>query len=104
MGSCLNCREVDLRSRAGNANNPLKAVIVWPPILSSSNSQASRSFQAMNNAEFQLQGVSDPRLAVHASSPLPPWLWLIDGTRVLWAHPVGPSPVAPANSATVARK
>src|SRR5260370_41039856 len=89
MGSCLNCREVDLRSRAGNANNPLKAVIVWPPILSSSNSQASRSFQAMNNAEFQLQGVSDPRLAGHATSALPAWLWAIDGPRILWANPVG---------------
>ena len=43
----------------------------------------------MNNAEFQLQGVGDPRLAVHATSPLPAWLWSIDGTRVLWANPVG---------------
>jgi hypothetical protein len=43
----------------------------------------------MNNAEFQLQGVSDPRLAVHATSALPAWLWSIDGTRILWANPVG---------------
>jgi PAS domain S-box-containing protein len=43
----------------------------------------------MNNAEFQLRGLSDPRLAVHATSGLPAWLWSIDGTRILWANPVG---------------
>jgi PAS domain S-box-containing protein len=43
----------------------------------------------MNNAEFQLRGVSDPRLAVHATSANPAWLWSIDGTRILWANPVG---------------
>jgi len=35
-----------------------------------------------------LRGVADPRLAVHATSSLPAWLWSIDGTRVLWANPV----------------
>jgi len=29
---------------------------------------------AMNNAEFQLQVLGDPRLAVHATSALPAWL------------------------------
>jgi PAS domain S-box-containing protein len=43
----------------------------------------------MKNAEFQLRGLSDPRLAVHATSGLPAWLWSIDGTRILWANPVG---------------
>jgi hypothetical protein len=43
FGYLLDCRAVDLPSPAGNTNNPLKAVIVWRPILSSSNSQASRS-------------------------------------------------------------
>ena len=43
----------------------------------------------MNNAEFQLRGVGDPRLAVHATSALPAWLWSVDGTRILWANPVG---------------
>ena len=43
----------------------------------------------MKNAEFQLQGVGDPRLAVHATSSLPAWLWSTDGTKVLWANPVG---------------
>ncbi|WP_027582491.1 PAS domain S-box protein [Bradyrhizobium sp. Ai1a-2] len=43
----------------------------------------------MNSAEFQLQGLGDPRLAVHATSALPTWLWSIDGKRILWANPVG---------------
>ncbi|UQD72009.1 PAS domain S-box protein [Bradyrhizobium japonicum] len=43
----------------------------------------------MTSSDFQLRGVGDPRLAVHATSPLPAWLWSIDGTRVLWANPVG---------------
>ncbi|CUT11832.1 Sensory histidine kinase AtoS [Bradyrhizobium sp.] len=43
----------------------------------------------MTSSDFQLRGVGDPRLAVHATSPLPVWLWSIDGTRVLWANPVG---------------
>jgi PAS domain S-box-containing protein len=43
----------------------------------------------MNQSDFQLQGFSDPRLALHAASPLPAWLWSADGSRVLWANPVG---------------
>ncbi len=41
----------------------------------------------MNISEFQLRGVADPRLALHATSPLPAWLFSIDGSRVLWANP-----------------
>jgi PAS domain S-box-containing protein len=58
----------------------------------------------MNNAEFQLQGVSDPRLAVHATSALPAWLWSIDGTRILWANPVGARLFDTANGAALAKK
>jgi PAS domain S-box-containing protein len=58
----------------------------------------------MNNAEFQLRGVGDPRLAVHATSPLPVWLWSIDGTRILWANPVGARLLGAANGATLAKK
>ena len=43
----------------------------------------------MTSSDFQLRGVGDPRLAVHATSQLASWLWSIDGTRVLWANPVG---------------
>ena len=58
----------------------------------------------MNNAEFQLRGVSDPRLAVHATSALPAWLWSVDGTRILWANPVGASLFGAANGAILAKK
>jgi PAS domain S-box-containing protein len=58
----------------------------------------------MNNAEFQLQGLGDPRLAVHATSALPAWLWSTDGTRVLWANPVGARVFGAANGATLASK
>jgi PAS domain S-box-containing protein len=56
----------------------------------------------MNNAEFQLRGVGDPRLAVHATSALPAWLWSIDGTRILWANPVGARLFGAANGAVLA--
>jgi PAS domain S-box-containing protein len=59
---------------------------------------------AMNKLEFQLQGVGDPRLAVHATSPLPAWLWSADGTRILWANPVGIRLFGAANAATLANK
>jgi PAS domain S-box-containing protein len=58
----------------------------------------------MNNAEFQLRGVGDPRLAVHAASALPAWLWSVDGTRILWANPVGAWVFGAANAAALAKK
>ncbi len=58
----------------------------------------------MNNAEFQLRGVGDPRLAVHATSALPAWLWSTDGTRILWANPVGARLFGAANAAVLASK
>jgi PAS domain S-box-containing protein len=58
----------------------------------------------MNNAEFQLRGVGDPRLAVHATSPLPAWLWSVDGTRILWANPVAAKLFGAANGASLAKK
>ncbi|MGY8634542.1 PAS domain S-box protein [Bradyrhizobium sp. 14AA] len=56
----------------------------------------------MTSSDFQLRGVGDPRLAVHATSPLPAWLWSIDGARVLWANPVGASLFGAANAASLA--
>jgi PAS domain S-box-containing protein len=58
----------------------------------------------MNNAEFQLQALGDPRLAVHATSGLPTWLWSTDGTRILWANPVGARVFGAANSIALSRK
>lgn len=43
----------------------------------------------MSSAKCQLRGVGDARLAMHATSAQPAWLWSLDGTRVLWANPVG---------------
>ncbi len=42
----------------------------------------------MNGPEFQFACLSDQRLAAHALSPTPVWLWSTDATRVLWANPV----------------
>jgi PAS domain S-box-containing protein len=58
----------------------------------------------MNHAEYQLRGVGDPRLAVYATSALPVWLWSIDGTRILWANPVGASLFGAANGAILGKK
>ena len=58
----------------------------------------------MNSADFELQGMTDPRLAVHAASALPAWLWSLDGDCILWANPVGVSIVGTTNtSALVSR-
>lgn len=56
----------------------------------------------MTSSDFQLRGVGDPRLAVHATSPMPAWLWSIDGVRVLWANPVGAKLFGAAHSAALA--
>ena len=43
----------------------------------------------MNGTEFQFACLNDPRLAAHALSPAPVWLWSADASRILWANPVG---------------
>lgn len=58
----------------------------------------------MTSSDFQLRGVGDPRLAVHATSQLATWLWSIDGSRVLWANPVGARLFGAANGAALADK
>src|SRR4051794_33814706 len=40
----------------------------------------------MSGTGFQVW-LSDTRLAAHALSPSPVWLWAADGARVLWANP-----------------
>ena len=60
---------VDLPSRAGDTSASLRLSSLGRPI--SSHPSTSRSYHAMNNAEFQLRGVGDPRLAVHATSRCP---------------------------------
>ncbi|WP_024518973.1 PAS domain-containing protein [Bradyrhizobium sp. Tv2a-2] len=58
----------------------------------------------MNMMEFQLHGVSDPRLAVHATTALPAWLWSTDGSRILWANPVGAELFGAATGAELANR
>ncbi|MET0876002.1 MAG: PAS domain-containing protein [Tardiphaga sp.] len=55
----------------------------------------------MTTAEFQLRGVGDARLAVHATSNQPVWLWSPDGTRILWANPVGAKLFGARNAAAL---
>src|SRR5438874_5096995 len=58
----------------------------------------------LKSAEFQLRAVGDPRLALHATSALPAWLWSLDGTRILWSNPVGAKPFGAANAAVLLKK
>ena len=41
----------------------------------------------MSGTELQFAWLSDARLAAHALSPMPVWLWSADATRILWANP-----------------
>jgi PAS domain S-box-containing protein len=41
--------------------------------------------------DMQLAHLRDPRLAAHALSPAPAWLWREDGSQILWANPTGGS-------------
>ena len=43
----------------------------------------------MSDIDFQQAGVRDPRLALHAASPLPAWLWSTDGSRLVWSNAAG---------------
>ncbi len=43
----------------------------------------------MSGTESPIADLSDPRLAAHALSPTPVWLWSTDASRVLWANPTG---------------
>ena len=58
----------------------------------------------MNSADFQLRSGTDPRLAAHAASRQPAWLWSTDGTRILWANPVGARVFGAADAAALAAK
>ncbi len=41
----------------------------------------------MTGTGFQSVWLNDLRLAAHALSPTPVWLWRADGTRILWGNP-----------------
>ncbi|MES2750892.1 MAG: PAS domain S-box protein [Pseudomonadota bacterium] len=58
----------------------------------------------MSDADFQLHGIRDPRLAVHAPSSMPAWLWSIDGTRILWTNAVAARLFGARSAAALADK
>ncbi|WJR77504.1 PAS domain-containing protein [Bradyrhizobium sp. NP1] len=58
----------------------------------------------MTHLEFQLRGLDDLRLAVHATSAQPAWLWSIDGTHILWANPVGAGVFGASHAAALAQR
>lgn len=51
-----------------------------------------------------ISSMGDARLAVHAAGSLPAWLWMPDGTRVLWANPVGAQLFGARNTAVLSEK
>jgi PAS domain S-box-containing protein len=57
----------------------------------------------MGEKELELQGVGDPRLAAHATSACPVWLWSTDGARILWSNPVGARSFGAANGSALTR-
>src|SRR5690349_12356756 len=56
----------------------------------------------MDKRGLNVGWLNDPRLAAHALTPEPLWLWGVQPLRILWANPVGaaifdaPSPAAAA--------
>ena len=56
----------------------------------------------MNGIEAQFSRLHDQRLAVHALSPTPVWLWSADAARVLWANPVAAAIFEAASPAALA--
>ena len=56
----------------------------------------------MTGTENQIAWLSDPRLAAHAMSPQPAWLWSADGSRILWANPTGAAIFGAATPAAAA--
>ncbi|MBV8925170.1 MAG: PAS domain S-box protein [Bradyrhizobium sp.] len=58
----------------------------------------------MTNPEFQLLAMFDPRLAPHATSAQPAWLWSSDGTHILWTNAAGAVLFGATDAAALARK
>ncbi len=66
--------------------------------------KAQRAKALMDDTNFQLLAIRDPRLAVHAASTKPAWLWSSDGTRILWANAVGAQIFGARNATALAIK
>jgi PAS domain S-box-containing protein len=57
----------------------------------------------MTEPKNQIAWLSDARLAVHALSPSPVWLWSADASRILWANPVAAAIFDAASPAAAAQ-
>ena len=100
----MGARPVDLLWLAGDSNGLLSLSFARDAFLVRAFQELDQANASMSQKEFQLQGVGDPRLAIHATSAHPAWLWSMDGSKVLWANPVGARLFGAANGATLARK
>src|ERR1700742_5276882 len=58
----------------------------------------------MGVTDFQLRFARDLRLAPHATSASPAWLWTTDGDRVLWANPVAAKLLGAADAVDLAKR
>jgi PAS domain S-box-containing protein len=58
----------------------------------------------MSEADFQLHGIRDPRLAALATSGLPAWVWSLDGAHILWANTIGARLFGERNAAALSEK
>ena len=57
----------------------------------------------MTGPENQIAWLSDPRLAVHALSASPVWVWSADASRILWANAVAAAIFDAGSPAAAAR-
>ena len=57
----------------------------------------------MSGTEFQSAWLTDPRLAAHALSPTPVWLWDVNASRILWSNPVAAAIFDAASPAALAQ-
>ena len=57
-----------------------------------------------SEVDLLLHGIRDPRLAVHATSALPAWLWSLDGARILWTNAAGAQVFGARNAAILAER
>ncbi len=58
----------------------------------------------MGVTDFQSHFAGDLRLAQHATSASPAWLWSTDGAQILWANPVAARLFGAANAAELAKQ
>ncbi len=56
----------------------------------------------MNDLGSLFSYLRDPKLAAHATSALPAWIWSADATRVLWANPTAAAAFDAASPAALA--